>query len=59
MELEWLNYEQRQWIQKGKCPDCHGQLLKGPEGGLSINVMCWDCGHKFNICEPIGTHRIH
>ena len=43
---------------QGKCPDCGGQLLKGPRGGAAINVMCEKCRHEFNICGPFGAERI-
>lgn len=50
--------------QKGgvpTCPDCGSGLLKGPEGGLSLNVYCENdetCGSKFNYIGPIGVERI-
>lgn len=35
----------------GKCPDCCGEhFLAGPEGGLTQNVECADCGARFNVC---------
>lgn len=42
------------------CPDCGAQLLKGPEGGLSVNVACSDeaCGSRFNYMGPFGVERI-
>lgn len=33
-----------------KCPDCRGELLPGPCGGLSQNFMCAQCQAKFNLC---------
>jgi ribosomal protein S27AE len=39
----------------GRCPDCGtGDLLWGPTGGVSVNVMCSRCGTKFNI--GLGQH---
>jgi len=35
-------------IWTGECP-CGGKLLKGPRGGLSINVQCDTCSNKYNI----------
>jgi len=55
---EWLDHHQRSAITKRKCPDCGGQLLEGPHGGQSINLKCSLCGHKFNYCGLLGTHRI-
>jgi len=43
---------------ENKCPDCNSQLLEGPCGGNSINVMCISCGAKFNIMSIIGIERI-
>jgi len=46
---------------KYTCPDCKGtSFLKGPEGGLSINIKCanLDCGSKFNVCPPWFIERI-
>jgi hypothetical protein len=31
------------------CPDCGGELLRGPEGGMSINSACDKCHSEFNI----------
>jgi len=43
----------------GQCPDCGGEkFLKGPEGGLSENIMCTACKSKFNICPPWFAERI-
>jgi hypothetical protein len=40
-----------------KCPDCHGDLLAGPRGGLSVNVKCKTCGNAFNVPPP-GTFLV-
>lgn len=36
------------------CPDCGGNLFKGPEGGLSVNVKCKNCGAEFNVLQGLG-----
>jgi hypothetical protein len=41
----------------GICPDCHGGLLLGPRGGMSINVRCEKCKHEFNVPPP-GTFLV-
>jgi len=41
------------------CPDCGCKNFhEGPSGGLSTNVECVDCGHKFNIGLPLFIERI-
>ncbi|MDO9334144.1 MAG: hypothetical protein Q7T57_06450 [Dehalococcoidales bacterium] len=42
-----LNTEQLESIDAGKCPDCGGELLTGPRGGLSRK--CSRCTHEFNV----------
>jgi len=44
--------------KKEKCPDCKGKLLRGPEGGMSLNCKCSKCGAEFNIMGMLGIHRI-
>lgn len=35
--------------QKPLCPNCHGdKFWHGPEGGMSVNICCADCHHKWN-----------
>lgn len=41
----------------GQCIDCGKRLLSGPEGGGCVNVMCSNCGAKFNI-SPFHVERI-
>jgi len=44
------------------CPDCGSKLLKGPEGGGSVNVYCAndkDCGSRYNLMGWIGAERIN
>lgn len=36
------------------CPDCGGNLFKGPEAGLSINVKCENCEAEFNVLQGLG-----
>lgn len=38
-------------LAKGDCPCCEslGCLLEGPQGGMSVNVMCSKCGSRFNV----------
>jgi len=41
------------------CPDCgSNDWREGPCGGLSINVMCRQCGGKFNDMGPFGIEKI-
>jgi len=43
-------------IEKG-CPDCKTDpmvMLEGPSGGMSTNIMCEECGSKFNVTPMIG-----
>ena len=40
------------------CPDCGGKkFLEGPSGGVSTNIMCAKCRHRFNA-SPFGIERI-
>ncbi len=45
------------------CCRKHISFYEGPSGGLSMNVMCTHCHHKWNICtasrfiEDIGQAR--
>ncbi len=34
------------------CPDCGKGLLKGPEGGMCVNVKCSGCSAEFNAVIP-------
>lgn len=50
-----------QYFEELRCPDCGEQkLMKGPEGGLSINVYCGneDCRSMFNVMGILGIERI-
>jgi len=46
-------------VRKNKCPDCKvkGKMLRGPRGGMAMNVKCDNCGSRFNI-TPFGVVRI-
>jgi hypothetical protein len=57
---EQLDTLQRRKISIGLCPDCGGVgFLKGPEGGLCVNIMCANpsCGSRFNT-GPLFSERI-
>ena len=43
------DYERRVIRDKGKCPDCGGELLPGPCGGSAQNFCCAICHSEFNI----------
>lgn len=43
-------------LKKG-CPDCKTNpmvMLEGPSGGMSTNIMCEECGSRFNVTPAIG-----
>jgi uncharacterized protein (DUF983 family) len=41
------------------CPDCgSGQFFNGPRGGMSVNLKCAGCGHKFNNTPGMAFERI-
>lgn len=41
------------------CPDCGGSLFQpGPEGRVSIDIRCKECGSKFCYCPPFPPQRI-
>ena len=50
-----LTDSQKRKLWKGKCPDCGGDLLEGPHGGMSVNVKCEKCDSRFNVCMVKGT----
>lgn len=41
-------------IDRYECPDCGGEIRKGPEGCGSTNVGCRKCGHAFNMALGFG-----
>jgi hypothetical protein len=47
---EWLTPHEAKTIRESaKCPDCGGQLLRGPQGGGSENTCCEICQSEFCI----------
>mgnify|MGYP006879605599 CR=1 FL=1 len=36
------------------CCDSYDSLLSGPTGGMSVNVMCAECGTRLNLTPMIG-----
>ena len=41
------------------CPDCGSKkFYEGPSGGMSVNLQCAGCGHKFNNSMPLAFERI-
>lgn len=41
------------------CIDCGStHLLEGPSGGMSQNIKCDVCHHKFNLALPVFIERI-
>jgi len=50
MKVNQVTTEEAKIIWQGSCPcGAEQSLLKGPRGGLSINVKCEECGQSFNI----------
>lgn len=46
----------RDFYGKKIMPCCGSkEYREGPCGGMSMNIICPECGKKYNICEPIGT----
>ena len=57
--METVSEYQAEKIWGGKCPDCGGDLLEGPRGGMAINVKCEGCHNKFNVPpRPFKPERI-
>ena len=52
--------EYRHWqYMFNDCPFCNNNLfLAGPEGGLSQNFKCAECGATFNHMGPFGVDLI-
>jgi hypothetical protein len=38
------------WLNRNACPDCKvpASIVRGPRGGLSVNLACNQCGAEFN-----------
>ncbi len=55
-DIEGLN----KWSDGFKaCPDCGStKFYEGPHGGMSVNIKCAGCGHRFNVMGPFGVERI-
>lgn len=51
-EFEWLR------VNPGRCPDCGGRLLAGPEGGAAQNFLCEQCLSRYNACGEFWVERI-
>jgi hypothetical protein len=42
------------WQTYPECPDCGSSFLdEGPRGGASINLICRDCGTRWNAVPPM------
>jgi len=54
-----LTPEELRALTEGKCPDCGAtdKWQQGPEGGLSENWRCGDCGSQFNIGPAPAFHE--
>ena len=51
-----ITQDEAQWIiAHASCPDCGHPLIKGPEGGCSVNAPCTnpECGSEFNLCPSM------
>lgn len=48
-EGDLTHAEQRTITGTGHCPDCGGDLRRGPCGGISQNVCCASCHSEFNL----------
>jgi len=47
------------FLKYNACPDCGSEkLYEGPSGGMSQNVTCAGCEHKFNLALPVFIERI-
>ena len=68
-EKDDLSEEELNFIQEsdGKCPDCEiGELTEGPQGRVSRNYFCSNCGlglnlafsFSFSFSQLIWGHRI-
>lgn len=59
-ERERCTMEEESLIRDGNCPDCAGDLVEGPHGGLSVNWYCSNkyCGSRFNVAGPLLVERI-
>lgn len=57
-EGQGLTEEEHEYIGRTlRCPDCGANLLMGPEGGCSVNVLCTSCSSEFCVGPLIQTVR--
>ena len=59
LPLEMTAFEKAEIFESNQCPNCHKVgFLRGPEGSLCTNIMCKNCGSKFNVFPPYFAERI-
>jgi uncharacterized protein YbaR (Trm112 family) len=47
---------EKELLAQDICPDCKSStFLTGPEGGGSVNILCSQCGAKFNVSPGIPS----
>jgi DNA-directed RNA polymerase subunit RPC12/RpoP len=47
------------FLKYKRCPDCGSkEFYEGPSGGMSTNIRCGGCKHRFNMALPICVERI-
>jgi len=47
------------FLKYNACPDCGSESFhEGPSGGMSQNVTCAGCKHRFNLALPVFIERI-
>lgn len=53
--IEKLTQDEVGALDAGRCPDCaHERFLKGPRGGMNVNIMCAGCGAIFNVIPGLA-----
>lgn len=56
MIKECTELEKSSLLDKGECPDCSCCFFHhGPEGGLTTNIKCANCGSEFNWCPKCAV----
>jgi len=67
MENKKLTKEEKGalWDQirlRGECPNCKAKfsMIKGPRGGLTLNIKCSSCGKKYWVSpfRGFGAHPV-
>ncbi len=60
MSKNKLNTIDKDILYNGCCCDCLADLLAGPSGGVTINMICLnsECGSKFNVSSGMFAERI-